>query len=458
MSDRLSAEVVICGAGIAGISAAYFLAARHHITDILLVDERDPLSLTSDKSTEGYRNWWPGPGDAMVAFMNRSIDILEELARQTGNTFHMNRRGYVYACANPERAQEMQQEAEESSKLGAGPLRKHTGRNGEPDYVPFTPEGFENQPNGADLVFDRALIREYFPYLATDTTAVLHVRRAGWLSAQQLGAYLLEQARSKGVRLLRDRVIGVDVDGDRVKAVRLNGDCLVQTSFFINSAGPFLREVGNFIGVELPVFCEVHRKIGFKDTLNVVPRDAPLIIWNDPQKLSWSDEERETLAESEDTRWMLEELPASAHMRPDGGLDSPVILMLWDYRSEVSDPVWPLPIDPYYEEIVLRGLSRMIPGLRAYIGKAPRPSLDGGYYTKTPENRPLIGPLPVQGAYVIGAFSGYGIMAACAAGELLAAHITGGALPPYAAAFSPERYANPAYVSSLADWGRTGQL
>ena len=34
-----------------------------------------PLSLTSDKSTECYRNWWPGPGDAMVRLMNRSIDL-----------------------------------------------------------------------------------------------------------------------------------------------------------------------------------------------------------------------------------------------------------------------------------------------------------------------------------------------------------------------------------------------
>src|SRR5687768_9886167 len=77
MSDT-TAEVVICGAGIAGIATAYHLT-RRGVTDVVLVDERPPLSLTSDKSTECYRNWWPGPGDAMVAAMNRSIDLLEEL-------------------------------------------------------------------------------------------------------------------------------------------------------------------------------------------------------------------------------------------------------------------------------------------------------------------------------------------------------------------------------------------
>ena len=81
----LRSGAVICGAGIAGISAAYHLAVHHGVRDLILVEERDPLSLTSDKSTECYRNWWPGPGDAMVRLMNRSIDIMEDLARERGN-------------------------------------------------------------------------------------------------------------------------------------------------------------------------------------------------------------------------------------------------------------------------------------------------------------------------------------------------------------------------------------
>src|SRR5438046_9222314 len=96
-----TADVVICGAGIAGVAAAYHLAVRRGVTDVVLVDERPPLSLTSDKSTECYRNWWPGPGDDMVALMNRAIDLLEELAPDSGNAFRMNRRGYLFATADP---------------------------------------------------------------------------------------------------------------------------------------------------------------------------------------------------------------------------------------------------------------------------------------------------------------------------------------------------------------------
>ena len=87
-----------------------------------------------------------------------------------------------------------------------------------------------------------------------------------------------------------------------------------------------------------------------------------------------------------------------------------------------------------------------------------RPYVDGGYYIKTRENRPLIGPLPVEGAYVSCGFSGFGVMASCAGGELIARHITGGALPDYAPAFQLSRYQDPEYRALLDNWGDGGQL
>src|SRR6266436_1677273 len=163
---QASAEVVICGAGIAGIAAAYHLAVRRGVRGVLLVDERPPLSMTSDKSAECYRNWWPGPGDDMVAVMNRSIDLLEELARDSGNVFRMNRRGYLFATADPARIPAFVRAAEEAAALGAGRARVHATASS--DYRPAPPDGFEDQPVGADVITQPALIRRHFPYLADD--------------------------------------------------------------------------------------------------------------------------------------------------------------------------------------------------------------------------------------------------------------------------------------------------
>ena len=450
-----TANVVICGAGIAGISAAYHLAVKQAITDVVLIDERSPLSLTSDKSTECYRNWWPGPGDAMVRLMNRSIDILETLARESGNMFRLNRRGYLYATADSARIADFQHAAEEAAMLGAGAARSHPG---DPEYVPAPAEGFEDQPTGSDLILNPILIRKHFPYLSERTVGVLHTRRCGWLSAQQLGMYLLERARERGVRFVQARVEGVEVKGGRVHSVRLSDGTTLATDTVVNAAGPFLKTVGRMMGIDLPVLCELHVKVAFRDDAGVFPRDAPLLIWTDPQTLSWSEEERALFAEAEETQSLLGEFPAGVHARPEGGATSRFFLGLWTYHTQPVEPVLPLRYDPSLPEIVMRGLATMLPGLHVYVGKLPRPAMDGGYYTKTQENRPLIGRLPVQGAYVIGALSGFGVMAACAAGELLAAQVTGDPLPSYAPAFALGRYQDPNYQRLLETWEGSGQL
>ncbi|MFL5800867.1 MAG: NAD(P)/FAD-dependent oxidoreductase [Roseiflexaceae bacterium] len=478
MADSTT-EVVICGAGIAGVAAAYHLAVEHGLTDVVLVEQGDPLALTSDKSTECYRNWWPGPGDAMVAFMNRSIDLIEQAARASDNRIQLSRRGYLYATADPARIPLFQRAAEEAASLGAGPLRIHgpttdyrppttdveTHRSSfivhRSAYVPAPAHGFEGQPDGADLILDPALIREHFPYLTERAVAVLHARRCGWLSAQQLGMYLLERARERGVRLLRGAVDGVDVAGGRVRGVRVataGGATTIATPRFVAAAGPLLPSVGRMLGVELPIFSERHIKIAFNDHRGAVPRDAPMLIWADDIALPWSDDERAALAEDAEMHWLLGTFPAGVHCRPEGHGASTSLLILWNYHLDPVEPVFPVPVEEHYPELALRGMAAMIPALAQYFDRAPKPYIDGGYYTKTRENRPLIGPLPVEGAYIIGALSGYGVMAAAAAGELLAAYIAGTPLPPYAPAFALARYDDPDYQRLLDNWPDTGQL
>ena len=453
----MNAEVVICGAGIAGIAAAYHLSVQRGVRHVVIVDERAPLSLTSDKSTECYRNWWPGPGDAMVAMTNRSIDILERLARESGNRFHLNRRGYLFASADDRRIDGMREGARASCALGAGEFREHEAGAGG-DYVPAPSSGFEDLPDGADLICDRSLIRRHFPYLSGETCAVVHARRCGWLSAQQLGMYMLEKARESGARLLRARVQSVDTSGGRVRSVEVaggEGTRIIATDTFVNAAGPFAKHVGVLLGVELPIFGESHVKLAFHDQRGALSQDAPLIIWNDPVRLPWSEEEREALAGEPEGRALLAEFPVGVHARPSGG-DS--VLLYWTLDTERVEPVFPQTWDPATPEILLRGMSVAVPGLAAYFQHLPKPFVDGGYYAKTEENRPLIGPLPVEGAYMTGAFSGFGIMAACAAGELLAAHITGADLPDYADAFRLERYQDPAYLQRFSGLDGGGQI
>jgi glycine/D-amino acid oxidase-like deaminating enzyme len=456
------AQIVICGAGMAGIASAYYLA-KAGVRDILIVDEASPLSLTSGNSTEAYRNWWPGFDNAMVALSNRSIDLMDDLAIKTANIFGMNRRGYLYLTAQTDKIPTFCSSAETVSKLGGGPVRIHTEKSAASKYIPFLEDNFDTDINqcGADLFTDSELIQNYFPYVSKDVRAAYHVRRAGWLSAQQLGMYLLNEARKQGVVFKRQRLVGVELSKGQVSGVQLeeNGKTeFLRTSLLVNAAGPLIGSVARMVDVDLPIYTELHQKLICNDPLATVPRNAPLLIWDDPQTLLFSASERAAIEAEPELSWLLEEFPSGLHARPEGSGSSTAIVVLWAHHAPSMDPIWPLPEDPYHAEILMRGLAKMIPTAEQYTGNFPRLKVDGGYYTKTFENRPLIGKLPIEGAYIIGALSGFGIMTACAAGELLAAHILGSDVPEYASAFEINRYDNLEYVNLIQNYGPEGQL
>jgi glycine/D-amino acid oxidase-like deaminating enzyme len=451
-----SSKVVICGAGIAGVAAAYYLAIDYGLDNVVLVDEGNPLSLTSDKSTEAYRNWWPGPDTAMTAFMNRSIDLIEGIARATDNRINLNRRGYVFATADAGKIPFLETMAKSAEERGGGAARFHD--TPQSPYTPSPERGFDSALDGADVITDVSLIRRHFPFLAPETVAVAHARRAGWLSAQQLGMVMLEAVRAHGVQIVKGRVVGIDAAGGRARAVHVEQQGERQTlaaTHVVLAAGPMQAEMARMIGVDLPIRAERHFKVSFADTLGGMPRNAPMLIWLDEQHLPWSDEEHAALAEDEEAQWLLGQFPEGVHGRPDG---ASATLILFNHHGDAVDPIFPLPEPEYYAEIALRGMSTMVPALRAYNGKVPRPYIDGGYYMRTRENRPLIGPVPVEGAYISCAFSGFGVMGSCASGELIARHITGAELPDYAPAFLLSRYQDAAYSALLDQWGDGGQL
>ncbi len=452
-------DVVIVGAGIAGIAAGHALinagAGR-----VALIERDAPLSLTSDKSTECYRNFWPGPDSAMAALMNRSIDMLQQLCDQSANRFQLHQRGYLFATARSQEIEELQQQALDNERYGGGPLRYHGPTAHRTTYRASPTQGYDATLDGADLITDKKLIEHHFPYLTGDTIGVLHARRCGVLSAQQLGMYLLEEARGNGLDLITADFSALHQSGGRVSSVEIrtaDGVVELETDAVVLSSGPHLKSTAALAGTLLPVVVEKHVKISLADKLGVLPREAPLIVWNDPTNLTWSAEDLEVLTDSAETRFLTETFPAGVHGRPVGAGDQ--VFLYWTYDCEVTDaPVFPIESDPYYPEILLRGMARMVPGLAAYLDPMPRPYIDGGYYTKVADNRPLIGALDVPGTYVCSAFSGYGIMASCAGGELLADHLLGRDLPSYADAFNPGRLIDTAYLKKMAGLSVSGQI
>ena len=219
----------------------------------------------------------------------------------------------------------------------------------------------------------------------------------------------------------------------------------------------------------LPLKNHLHAKVIFRDVNGAVPRDAPMMISLDDQTI-WpveDDDERAVLAETfgEAAAAKLTGVAGpGVHLRPYA-YDS--LLLLWEHWHGDWPVSQPPDIDPAFDadlfpEVCLRGLATFIPALQGAVdGPGDRPLVDGGYYTETPELVPLLGPVQdVDGAFLCGGLAGYGIMAAHAAGELVAQHVLAEEdLPWYAPAMAPARYADPAYagaVRAIFDRGNGG--
>jgi glycine/D-amino acid oxidase-like deaminating enzyme len=444
------AEVAIVGAGSVGVAVAYYLVAEHGIRDVALIDARDPLSLTSAQSGENYRNWWPHP--VMTAFTDHSIALMEALDEASDGRLHMARGGYALATrrAAPE---DLIDELYRGYGDAPGKIRI---RESAGDYRPPLRTPWREAPDGVDVLLDRELIRRTFPAYAHDIAAVIHIRRAGSIDAQQMGQWMIESIRAAGGRLIRGDVESIESGSAFTLGIRTaEGMKSLQAARVVNAAGPFIGDVARMVGEDLPVKCVFQQKIAFPDTRHAVPRDMPFSIDLDGQVLAWSDEDREILAGDESTRHLVEPMKGSIHCRPDGPPSGTWIKLGWAYNERATDPHAEPPVDPQFPDTVIRGASRLNPALAAYIGRLPRETRHyGGYYTMTGENWPLVGPMKTSGAFVAGALSGYGSMAACATGNVCASWVTGGRVPEYARHLTLERYQDAALMRELAALGK----
>jgi len=452
-SGTRTTAVAVIGAGISGISTAYCLAIGHGISDVILVDAGQPMAFTSAQSGDNYRNWWPHP--AMAAFTNRSIDLMERIARRTGNRIDMTRRGYAAATRETDIDDLVEQLQFGFGDPAGRSLRVHSAAKA-PAYRPPRSRDWNDAPEGVDILRNEHLIQEAFPSFDPAVRTVVHIRRAGDIDGHQLGSYMLEVFRNAGGQRVTGVVEGIEDRNRYVLDIRGDdGIARIEAEKVVNAAGPFAPRIAAMLGVNLPVHNTLQQKLAFEDTARAIPRDMPFSIDLDRQTIDWTDDEREMLHEDPELGRFAGEMPGAIHCRPDGGDHGTQVKLGWAFNERTAVPEWNPRLDAHFPEIVLRGASRLNPSLKHYLGKLPRRLHHyGGWYTMTGENWPLIGPMGPEGAFMNCALSGFGTMAACAGGELCAAWIAGAPLPDYAKEFSLRRYEDADLMARLSSSSR----
>ncbi|MEM7360826.1 MAG: FAD-dependent oxidoreductase [Pseudomonadota bacterium] len=418
----MKAQTIICGAGIAGISAAYYLAVKHGQKNILLLDRNMPMSLTTSKSGENYRDYWPQP--VMTEFATHSMDLMEEIqAIEDNHGFTMHGIGYDFVSENSN------------------------------DVFPSSYAEAEIDQYLARIT-NKQEIESTRPYLADSVDQVVHIHRAGEMDVNALGSFMLREAKKAGVKFQQTTIKDLQHIPDG--GFTIHADQEYNCDQLVIAAGPFSPNLAAMLGLQLPLENILQRKFVIPDPANVIPENIPFTIFADPQKLDWTDEELELINDQPEFAHLLAEFPEGLHIKPVG---SSHIKMGWAFNREPSSPEWDPASNDEFVEIVMRGATRFIPGLTQYLASIPTPIVHySGYYTRTPENLPLIGNTEYQDLFLMTGFAGYGTMSACAAGELLANIMGQYTLPGYARYLAPGRYDNAQLMSELSAISSDGQL
>ncbi|KAG7401505.1 hypothetical protein PHYBOEH_001050 [Phytophthora boehmeriae] len=479
MLRKCAADVVVVGAGVAGCSAFYHLAqlnARNPRFKPILVDALPPLSLTSANGSFSYRNWFPSEAETpMRELVVHSIDEMDAICKETNNALGLNRNGYLFVTRDVDKMMELKQLAKSLERHGGGELRVHEPNDKLNGYR-FSTEEMQYDLDGSDLLVGIDNIAAAFPNLKhSKALAALHVRRCGSLNPVKVANYELAKASEycPEAEVLRGRVTDVSANGGHVSGVKVamhNGETLeVATPNVVFATGPlFERTMGmlkqrGLSSYDVPIINELHCRAIVDDVDNVLPNTMPLTFDTDPMgKLELSEEDRREVMSDPSAARMLEDYPGGIHVRPYMGNK---MMAVWTYDIDPVPAHYPVEdhLDRRFPEVCVRGLTRMFPQVKSYLNRPEvRDSfyVSGGYYCKTLDNLPLIGPAPntVDGIFLQSAMTGVGLMSSGASGHLLASHVMGEklegcGLADHVDAFLPSRFENQDYLNYLSDGG-----
>jgi len=374
-----TADAVVIGGGIVGVATAFWLSRAG--LDTVLVEMRDGLStLTTPNSIECFRAQFTEPPMAGLAVP--SIEVFEHFAEVVGlpgYDISIRHQGYLFVTDDETQIPDLKDAVETHHRLGV------------------TDSEF--------LDHDELLAR--FPYLSDRVVGATFRQRDGWLSTHEA-----TQGFAKGSTatfLVSTRATGIQRDAQGVAAVETSHGTIA-TRVVVDAAGPFAGVVGRLAGVELPLE-PVRRQKVFVSPKPQIPQDAPLTI----------------------------DLVEDAYWRPETG----GAYIAWvDPDEPVSTPTEELPTDWDFAAIVLEKLIRLNPFWEEIADTLKSEDLhpSAGQYVYTPDEQPLIGPVPeVPGFYVN---CGYwaGVMLSPEAGRRIARLVTG-EMNPQDNPLRPTRYA-----------------
>jgi glycine/D-amino acid oxidase-like deaminating enzyme len=378
-----TSDVVIVGGGIVGAATA-FHAARAGLRP-LIVERRPALStLTTAAAAGGFRLQLDNEEEYRL--IRESVELFVNFGELTGQTEYdpqVRRQGYLWLTTRKERAREQHAIVEAQRSWGLDDVD----------------------------ILDGDAIRLVYPWVAPDVLQARFRRGDGLLDPRCVALGLAAGSEAAVATECAATGFRLDSSEGRLAGVETTKG-FVATRTVVIAAGPFSGVVSDWAGVGLPITTVQRQKVVLPDVPEVPP-EAPMTI-------------------DEDT---------GAHWRP---AFRGAFLLFTDPSTPPSAPAEDLPVDHGFAFRLLRpdspqAVARVAPFWREVWERGGAHwMIQAGQYDMTPDRRPLIGQLPVEGLFVNAGYSGHGVMGA-PAGSRIVIEVVTGRLAPETNPFHPDR-------------------
>jgi sarcosine oxidase, subunit beta len=244
-----SAEVVIVGGGVMGVSTAFHLAEAG-VPDVVLLERDDLGSGSTSKAAGGVRAQF---SDALnIQLGARSLEAFERFGERPGYEIDLSQPGYLFLLSTSDDLAVFEQSVALQNELGV------------PSRMITAAEAHQLSPW---IETDDVLGAAFSP---TDGHCTPESVVLGYaMAARRLGARVVPHCAVLGIELGGS-------DGRQVQAV-VTHERRIETSTVICTAGAWSRHVGEMAGVDLPVE-PYRRQIVVTEPVADLPPRLPMTI------------------------------------------------------------------------------------------------------------------------------------------------------------------------------------
>lgn len=225
----MKANYVIIGAGISGCSIAYNLAVKG-VKDIIVLDKSYLTSGSTGRCGAGIRQQWGTKMNCLLA--KASIEFFES-AKETleyEGDIEFKQEGYLLVSSSEEEDEEFRKNVELQQSLGI-PSRKITKEEA----------------------------KEIVPHLNTDViNGAAFCKTDGHLNPFKMTDAYYQAAKRLGVKFyFYEEVKDIVVKDKKIEKV-ITTNLEIETRSVVNAAGGYAKEIGDMVGVNIPVYPENH--------------------------------------------------------------------------------------------------------------------------------------------------------------------------------------------------------